>query len=127
MHSMDGPEIIPRLQQTAAKLSSDKRALDTAVATIEERVKQLVQQREVALLELARFYLPELKRTAIESTIAEVRLELFGVLAKLDAQKQVQTTALERVNDKLAEQQAQLGTVTEKLNGLVKKRETLEP
>ena len=124
---MNGSEVVPRLEQTAHQLTREKQRLESEAAALDGHVNQLVQQRGAALLELARYYLPDLERSTVETTLAGIRQELFDVLARRDAQQRDRAALADRVNNQLLQLQSQLAAVTETLNGLVKRREALEP
>ena len=111
-------------------------ALDAARGTV-LRVKQglelldgqmneLVARKGAALLELARHYLPEINRAAIEATFVEIRSSLLEVLGRKERTQAELTARASRFVETCAKLEQQLAEVTDQLNEQVRKRKGLE-
>ena len=66
------------LDQSRSVAASQKRDVDL----LDVQLNELVAQKGAALLDLARYYLPEFSRATVESTFAEVRSALLEVLGR---------------------------------------------
>jgi hypothetical protein len=106
-----------------------RRQLDEHVAggrALDHHVNELVARRGEAMLDLARHYLPDIRRETIERTFVEVRDDILVVLAnkqKRERQLHDQVAACER---QVEHQEAELARVTGELNAHVGERERLE-
>lgn len=93
---------------------------------LDGQMNELVARKGAALLELARHYLPDISRPAIEATFVEIRSSLLEVLGRKERTQAELTARLNRFIDGCAKLEQQLADVTGQLNEQVRKREALE-
>ena len=93
---------------------------------LDGQMNELVARKGAALLELARYYLPEISRSAIESTFVEIRSSLLEVLGRKERTQAELTARMNRFVQTCAKLERQLAEVTDQLNEQVRKREDLE-
>ena len=110
------------LDQTRSVAVGQKRDLDL----LDGQLKDLVSRKGEALLDLARFYLPEFSRNAVDSTFAEIRATLLEVLGRKERTQAELTARASRFQDLCHVQDEKLDFITEQLNQQVQRREELE-
>ncbi len=93
---------------------------------LDGQMNELVARKGAALLELARYYLPEISRAAIEMTFVEIRSSLLEVLGRKERTRAELTARMNRFVETCAKLEQQLADVTDQLNELVRQREALE-
>lgn len=121
-----GLRVLGELRRGCEEARSAAIACRQLVAQREDDAAQAVRERGLALLDLARHYLPEVSRPAIEATFHEVRGRLEGVLAKKQAREAEVRGQWEAALDERADLERQLDAATAELNALVAQREALE-
>ncbi|MBY0396347.1 MAG: hypothetical protein K2X91_07740, partial [Thermoleophilia bacterium] len=99
---------------------------DRDLSALDATLNDLFDRRGEALLGLARHFLPEISRPAIEANFAGVRAELLRILARKEARERELAEQLARAEDEASRQDAELDRVTARLNELVARREELE-
>lgn len=121
-----GPAIYRELQaaldQSRSIAGTQKRAVDL----LDEQMNDLVERKGAALLELARYYLPEFNRTSVESTFAEVRSALYEVLGRKERLQTELTARAARFVESCRVLTEKLDFITQQLNEHVRRREELE-
>lgn len=110
------------LNQARTEASSARIAGDRAAG----RVKQLVAERAEICLQLARHYLPDVRRETIQGTFAEIRSELEAIVARKERSEQEITERLARLDRERANVEQELNRTTERLNRLVEERGRLQ-
>ena len=93
---------------------------------LDGQMSELVARKGASLLELARYYLPEISRSSIESTFVEIQSSLLEVLGHKERTRAELTTRMSRFVETCAKLEQQLADVTAQLNELVRKREAIE-
>ncbi len=96
------------------------------LALLEGQMNELVARKGAALLELARHYLPEISRSAIETTFVEIRSSLLEVLGRKERTQAELASRANRFVETCATLEQQLAGVTDQLNEQVRRREALE-
>ena len=110
------------LDQSRSAAAGEKRAVDL----LDEQLNDLVARKGAALLELARYYLPEFSRDSIEATFAEIRSALLEVLGRKERTQSELTARARRFVETVQALDEKLDAVTEQLNEHVRRREELE-
>ena len=110
------------LDQSRNAALSQKRNVDL----LDEQLNDLVARKGSALLELARYYLPEFSRDSIEATFAEIRSALLEVLGRKERTQSELTARARRFVETVQALDEKLDAVTEQLNEHVRRREELE-
>jgi hypothetical protein len=123
--STEGSVVFEELK--AALKRAEGTLLDCRVEAgrLEGQSKELLDRRGEALLKLARHYLPEISRAAIESTFKEIRSDLLGILAKREAKRHELQAHLDQANEEIERQNAGIDDVTRQLDEKVVLREKL--
>lgn len=122
----DGPTVYRALRRELDVAQDEVQTQRADAARMEGRLRDLAAARGNALLELARFSLPEMTRPAIEQTLDQARGELLGLLAEkqrfeagLHARRDQAESEIRRLDGKVE-------AVTGALNEKVQERERLE-
>jgi hypothetical protein len=89
-------------------------------------MQELLSRRGESLLQLARMYLPEMSRAAIDHTFESIRGELRGILARRDARQAELKDQSAQIEQETAGKTHELEAVTDRLNEKVAQREKLE-
>ena len=110
------------LDQSRAASADQKRNLDL----LDEQLNDLVSRKGAALLELARFYLPEFSRASVEATFAEIRSTLLEVLGRKERTQDELTARAARFVESVKALDEKLDFITDQLNKHVHRREELE-
>ena len=87
------------------------------------QLNELIARKGTALLDLAKFYLPEISRPAIESTFAEIRGTLLEVLGRKERTQAELTARAQRFVENCQKLEEQLAEVTGQLNEFVRRRD----
>src|SRR5271154_4526551 len=121
--STEGSVVFEELK--AALKRAEGTLLDCRVEAgrLDGQSKELLDRRGEALLKLARHYLPEISRSAIESTFKEIRSDLLGILAKREAKRNELQAHLDQANEEIERQNAGIDDVTRQLDEKVVLRE----
>ena len=93
---------------------------------LDGQMRDLLARRGEAILKLARLYLPEISRPAIESTFQGIRGDLLGILARREARRDELQAQLGRGGEEVRRRNAELDDLTARLNEKVALREQLE-
>ena len=110
------------LDQSRSFAATQKRDVDL----LDVQLNELVAQKGAALLDLARYYLPEFSRAAVESTFAEVRSALLEVLGRKERTQAELTARARRFVETVQTLEDKLDFITQQLNQQVERREQLE-
>lgn len=106
-------------RETVLRVTRDLELLDG-------RMNEIVARKGAALLELARHYLPEISRAAIEATFVEIRSSLLEVLGRKERTQAELTARANRFVETCSKLEQQLAEVTDQLNEQVRRRDALE-
>lgn len=124
--SQPGSIIFRQLQSALDETRETVLRVKHTADLLDGQMNELVARKGAALLELARHYLPEISRTAIEATFVEIRSSLLDVLGRKERTQAELTLRANRFAETCAKLEQQLADVTEQLNEQVRKREALE-
>jgi hypothetical protein len=113
-----------RREADSARAEADRARSENASA--EQSARALVERKGAALLDLARHYLPEMTRAAIEQTMAGARESLLAVLAEKERAEADLRARSSEAEQRLRACESALDAVTERLNAKVRQREALE-
>ena len=123
---LDGTEFFQQLQHAIGRARSEADHCKNELTLLNDRLDELIGRKGETFVELARHYLPEVTKEAIENNFSEVRDELLEVLSR---KQRHQSKLNERITewqvsrDKL---EAALADVTHQLNDITKQRDELE-
>lgn len=121
-----GTEMYRTLQQSI-RLAEDRREeFKTSLAEVDQSMQSLMDLRGDLFEELAETYLPKLDPKSIQTTVEEVQTEVVALLQdKRKAAGQL-NEQIDSLQSSRAEQQSELARLTEELNLLSEKRDSLE-
>lgn len=123
---IEGTEVFSTLQSRLREAGESLDRCATDASSVDAEVNELLARRGNALLDLARHFLPEFSRPAIESTFAEIRTDLLAILSRKEARHRELTGELIEAQEQARAQDAELDEVTRQLNALLTRREALE-
>lgn len=121
-----GVSIYRRLQQALDESRRAAQSYQHEQALLDGQINDLVAQKGAALLDLARHYLPEISRPAVESTFIEIRTTLLEVLGRKERAQAELTARSQRFVERCESLGEQLTEITNQLNESVRERERLE-
>ncbi len=121
-----GSILFTQLQSALDEARGASRRAKQSLDLLDGLMDELVARKGAALLELARHYLPEMSRPAIEATFVEMRSSLLEVLGRKERTQAELTARRERFINAAAKLEQQLVEVTAQLNEQVRQREILE-
>lgn len=123
---IEGMELIQLLEreQRDARVALSHRQAEAA--NLDGRATELLNQRGEALLELARHYLPEVSRPAIERTFEGIRGDLLGILSRKEKRQRELRSEHGAQTDEANKFDAELADVTKQLGAKTTERERLE-
>jgi len=121
-----GSSIYRSLQQALDESRRDAQSRQHEQALLDGQINNLVAQKGAALLDLARHYLPEISRPAVESTFMEIRTTLLEVLGRKERAQAELTARSQRFVERCQVLEEQLTQITAQLNDSVRERERLE-
>lgn len=124
--SIEGATVYRSLRGEAEAATAAASQLNQASERIENEARALVEQKSGTLLELARHYLPEMSRPAVEQTMDGVRDELRSVLAKKEAAERALQRDQSAAEAELRDGESALDALTKRLDEKVREREALE-
>jgi hypothetical protein len=110
------------LDQNRSAVASQKRNVDL----LDEQLNDLVARKGAALLELARYYLPDFSRSSVETTFAEVRSTLLEVLGRKERTRAELTARAGRSIESVRTLDENLDLINTQLNEQERRREELE-
>lgn len=121
-----GPEIYRdlRTKASAARVAADE--LGTELAQLEAQRQATLTRRTDALWQLARLYLPALDEQSVAKVFAEAQAEMRAVRARQQQEAATRREQLAALTRTLATREADLATVTTKLEAQVHQRTELE-
>lgn len=123
---IEGIELIQVLEreQRDARVALSHR--QSEAANLDGRATELLNQRGEALLDLARHYLPEVSRPAIERTFEGIRGDLLGILARKEKRQIELRSEHGARTDEAKKADTDLADVTQQLGAKTTVRERLE-
>jgi hypothetical protein len=124
--SIEGSTIHNALRRESELATADVDRLRAESSRVDQTARELVERKARALMELARHYLPQMSRPAVESTMAGVRGELLGLLAEKERFEAGLRNRRKQAEVDLRHLEARLDEITGRLNQKVHEREELE-
>jgi len=124
--TLEGPAGFAELQDALDRAREAVADCDQEAARLDGELRQLLASRGETLLRLARHYLPEVSRAAIELTFEGIRGDLLAILARRDAKRADLKPRIEEGNVEIARRNQEVDAVTRRLNEKVAQREQLE-
>jgi len=122
----DGTEFFQQLQHAIERARREADGCKNKVVALDDRLDELIGRKGETFVELAKHYLPEITKVAVENTYGEVRDELLDTLARKQRHES-------KLNDRIAEMEAsrakhelELAAVTQQLNASAEQRDQLE-
>ncbi len=124
--AMEGTDVWAAIKHNLKAAKTDLAGCQQAAAQLDAQMREILDRRGQALALLARLYLPEISKPAIESTFGSIRNDLLRILAakesrQRDLQRQVNTT-----EEETQRRGGELDQLTKTLNLKVSERERLE-
>jgi hypothetical protein len=123
---IEGSEVFESLQAELTRARGELAECQQASARLDSEINDLLTRRAEALVQLARHFLPEISRPAIERTFEGIRADLMAILARREAARRKLQAELERADEEIREHNTKLDDVTDRLNEKVARREQLE-
>lgn len=123
---IEGTEVFESLQAELKQARRELNECQQASARLDREINDLLTRRGEALLQLARHFLPEISRPAVERTFEGIRADLMAILARREAARRKVQAELERADEEVRERNAQIDDVTGRLNEKVAQRDQLE-
>ena len=93
----EGTDVMAALQADLEAAGSDLTECRKVASQLDGQLRELLSQRGENLVQLARIYLPQISRPAIEQTFQAVRGDLLGILARKDARQSELKTQLSQI------------------------------
>jgi hypothetical protein len=124
--TLEGPAVFAELQAALARAEGVLADCQGEADRLDARMRELLARRGEALLGLARHYLPEISRPAIESTFEGIRSDLLAILARREARRDELKSSLDRGAEEVRRRNLEIDEVTRRLNEKVARREQLE-
>jgi hypothetical protein len=124
--SLEGTNVFRELQADLERAKGSLVECQAETERLDGQMRDLLAQRGEALLKLARLYLPEMSRSAIESTFEGIRGDLLDILARREARRKELQTQIAQGNEEIRRRNAEIDDVTARLNEKVALRERLE-
>jgi hypothetical protein len=123
---IEGATVYGMLRRAADGAKGESELARGELRAVDGSVRELLERKGHAFVELARHYLPEMTRPAIEQTMAEVRDELLTVLAEKEREERVLQERAREGEESLRSMEVALDELTARLNEKVRERESLE-
>jgi hypothetical protein len=124
--STPGRRLLDSLRQHLAQVREEAAQVRGDYDALDGRVREFVSDRGQAIVELASLYLPEISQATVAGSLEGIRGELQGILErKLRAQEELRGR-LARCAAVVKTSETELAALTERLNALAARRETLE-
>jgi uncharacterized coiled-coil DUF342 family protein len=123
---LEGAEVLGELNAGLDRARATLAECQGESGRLDGQMHDLLARRGEALLKLARHYLPEFSRPAIESTFDGIRSDLLGILAQREARRNELQTQLEQADGEARRRNAEVDDVTRRLNEKVALREQLK-
>jgi hypothetical protein len=124
--TLEGLAVFKELDVAFAKANQALAECHVETVRLDAEMRELLARRGEALLGLARHYLPEISRKAIESTFEGIRGDLLAILARREARRNELKSKLDQGNVEIRRRNTEIDAVTERLNEKVVLREQLE-
>jgi hypothetical protein len=122
----EGSDVLNRLQAALRTAGESLAKYDADASAVDAQARDLVARRGEALLELARHFLPEITRPAIQSTFEGIRGDLTAILARKESRQRDLRDRLSAAEDAARRLDAETDAVTARLNAKVAGRAALE-
>jgi prefoldin subunit 5 len=124
--SLEGPAVFEQLDVALSRAKNELARCHEEATRLDDAMRDLLARRGEALLGLARHYLPEISRAAIQSTFEGIRSDLLTILARREAKRDDLKSRLDQGNEEIRRRNAEIDDVTRRLNEKVALREKLE-
>jgi chromosome segregation ATPase len=122
----EGTAVFEGLQAGLREAETFLAQCDRSAGELDGQMSELLSRRGEALLELARHFLPEISRPAIEATFEGIRGDLLAILTRKDQRQRELQSTLGKADEDARRHDAEIDDVTRKLNEKVAQRERLE-
>jgi hypothetical protein len=122
----EGTDVFDRLQAELKQARRDLSECQAAASRLDAQMHDFVARRGEVLMQLARQFLPEISRPAVERTFEGIRADLLAILARRDAKERSLEHEAARLDDEARRSNEKLNGVTDLLNEKVAQREQLE-
>ncbi len=122
----EGVAVFEALQAALGGAKGNLSECQVVAAELDGQMKELLSRRGEALLKLARLFLPEVSRPAIESTFEGIRGDLLTILARQEAKLEELQGEGRRAGEEIGRLDAEIDGVTHRLDEKVALRERLE-
>jgi hypothetical protein len=123
---LPGASIYRQLQDVLDQSRASAAQRKQSVELLDDQLKELVERKGTALLELAQHYLPEFSRSAVETTFAEIRSVLLEILGRKERTRAELIARAGRFVELVKTVEEKLEFITQQLNQHVRQREELE-
>ena len=122
----EGPEVFGALQAALDRARGTLVECQSEDDRLDARMRELLAERGEALLKLAGHYLPEISRSAIESTFQGIRADLLAILDRREVKRAGLKAEIDRAAVDARRRAEEIDGVTRTLNEKVALREQLE-
>lgn len=127
MHeTIPGSDVLQQLEAGYQSLCDEAERITDRLRQIEDAGRDNLRRRGDTLVDLAKFYLPDLQRDTIETTFREMRSELRELLIDKQQQQRSLQQQWDTARDTQQRAEAELNQITHQLDTLVARREDLE-
>ncbi len=123
--STEGSQVFEELKAALKRAEGALLDCRAEAGRLDDQMRDLLARRGETLLNLARHYLPEISRAAIESTFEGIRGDLLGILAQREAKRHELQGQLDRANEEIGRRNDGIDEVTRRLDEKVVVREKL--
>jgi hypothetical protein len=97
-----GAQVFQDLRASLDDVHADAARIRADYQRLDARMKSVVDERGVALLELAKHYVPAISREAVENSFAEIRGELAAIVERKERRVQELSDRIGRLRDAAA-------------------------
>lgn len=122
----EGIDVLTALQAAAEAAGAEVGQCEAEANALDAQARELVARRGEALMELARHFLPEISRAAIQANFEGIRGDLTAILARKEARQKELRAKLDAAEAETRLHNAEIDTVTRALDAKVAERERLE-
>src|SRR5262245_31801057 len=122
----EGGDVLSLLQTELNQAEQELATCQNEIGQTDSKIRGLLAGRSDLLMKLARHYLPEVSRPAVEKLTVEIRDQLLAIGARKEARRRELQQGLDRCQQEAEHTQANLDRVTVLLNEKVRERERLE-
>ena len=124
--AMEGTDVWGAIKHNLKAAKSDLAGCQQAAAQLDARIREILDRRGQALALLARMYLPEISKPAIESTFGSIRNDLQRILAAKESRQRDLQRQVNTAEEETQRRGGELDQLTTTLNLKVSERERLE-